>query len=152
MNATRSLLRLTLACAGLLALAARAQPYSMDWFKVSGGGGSSTGGVYDLTATIGQHDAGMSMAGGRYSLTGGFWSLLAVIQTPGVPNLTVGSSGNNVTVSWPDTGDYTLQQNGDLAVPGGWTASGYSITTANGTNSITIAFPTGNLFFRLRQP
>ncbi len=56
-----------------------------------------------------------------------------------------------MTVSWPDTGSYTLQQNANLA-GGSWTTSGYTITTSNGTNSITITPPTGNLFFRLKQP
>jgi hypothetical protein len=32
---------------------------------------------------------------------------------------------------------------------GAWTTSGYIITPANATNSITISPPTGNLFFRL---
>ena len=44
-------------------------------------------------------------------------------------------------VSWPNTGSYTLQQNNNLAVPAGWATSGYTITTANGTNSITITPP-----------
>lgn len=47
---------------------------------------------------------------------------------------------------------YTLQQNANLAALGGWTTSGYSISTANGTNSITITPPMGNLFFRLSNP
>jgi len=35
----------------------------------------------------------------------------------------------------------------------GWATSGYSvITNANGTNSITITPPMGNLFFRLANP
>jgi len=152
MKATKSLTRLCLACAGLFALATQAQQYSIDWFNVSGGGGTSTGGVYAVSGTIGQSDTGMAMSGGNYSLTGGFWSLIAVVQTPGLPNLTIMYSSNSVIVSWPNTGSYTLQQNSNLAVPGGWTTSGYTITTANSTNSITIMSPTGNLFFRLKQP
>jgi hypothetical protein len=31
--------------------------------------------------SIGQPDAGLAMTGGGYSLTGGFWSLIAVVQT-----------------------------------------------------------------------
>ena len=54
-------------------LPARGQSYSIDWNKVAGGGGVSTGGVYTVTGTIGQPDAG-AMTGGSYSLTGGFWS------------------------------------------------------------------------------
>jgi hypothetical protein len=92
------------------------------------------------------------MSGGNYSLTGGFWSLIAVVQTTGLPNLTITHSGNSVIISWPNTGSYTLQQNSNLAVPNGWTTSGYTISTANGTNSITITSPTGTMFFRLMQP
>jgi len=130
---------------------ASAQSYSIDWYKISGGGGSSTGGVYSVSGTIGQHDAGEQMTGGSYSLTGGFWALISVVQTPGLPNLTITHSGNSVIVSWPNTGSYTLQQNSNFATPAGWTTSGFSISTANGTNSITITPPTGNLFFRLKQ-
>lgn len=126
-----------------------AQSYSIDWYKVSGGGGTSTNGPYSVSGTIGQHDAGGPMTGGSYSLTGGFWSLIAVVQTLGLPNLIITHSGTSVTVSWPDTGSYTLQQSPSL--PGTWTTSGYTITTSNGTNSITINNPTGNLFFRLKQ-
>ncbi len=89
------------------------------------------------------------MSGGTYSLTGGFWSLISVVQTAGAPTLTIAQSGNSVIVSWPDTGSYTLQQNNNLATPAGWMTSGYTISTSNGTNSITITPPTGNLFFRL---
>jgi hypothetical protein len=133
-------------------LSAWAQQYSIDWYKVAGGGGTSTGGVYSVSGTIGQHDAGGPMTGGNFSLTGGFWALISVVQTPGLPNLIITHSGNTVTVSWPNTGSYTLQQNSNLATPAGWTASGYTISTANGTNSITITPPTGNLFFRLSNP
>src|SRR5271170_2038638 len=113
-----------------------AQSYSIDWYKVAGGGGTSTGGVYSLSGTIGQHDAGGPMTGGSYSLTGGFWALISVVQTPGTPNLTITLVGpDSVVVSWPDTGSYTLQQNSNLST-GSWTTSGYTISTANGTNSI----------------
>jgi hypothetical protein len=127
------------------------QTYSIDWYKVAGGGGTSTGGTYAVSGTIGQHDAGGPMMGGSYSLTGGFWALIFVVQTPGLPNLTITHSGNSVIISWPNAGSYTLQQNSNLATPAGWATSGYSINTANGTNSITITPPTGNLFFRLKQ-
>src|ERR1035437_2294046 len=33
------------------------QSYSIDWYKIAGGGGSSTGGVYAVSGTIGQPDA-----------------------------------------------------------------------------------------------
>ena len=75
------------------------QSYSIDWYKVSGGGGTSTGGTYQVSGTIGQPDAGGAMTGGSYSVTGGFWALYAV-QTPGAPLLTITYIVNQAIVSW----------------------------------------------------
>ena len=63
------------AFAGCLATAsiANAQPYDLSWFTIDGGGGTSTGGAFSLSGTIGQPDAGGPMVGGSFSLTGGFW-------------------------------------------------------------------------------
>jgi hypothetical protein len=58
--------------------------YSIDWSTIDGGGGTSTGGVYSVTGTIGQPDAG-KMSGGNFTLDGGFWGLVAAVQTPGAP-------------------------------------------------------------------
>ena len=135
----------------LLPAASFGQLYSIDWYKIAGGGGTSAGGTYQVSGTIGQPDAGGAMTGGNYSVTGGFWALISAVQTPGLPNLTITlASPDSVKVSWPDTGSYTLQQNANLTT-GTWTTSGYTITSANGTNSISIAPPLGNLFFRLQQ-
>jgi hypothetical protein len=46
--------------------------YSLDWWTVDGGGGTSAGGDYALSGTLGQPDAGAS-SGGMYILNGGFW-------------------------------------------------------------------------------
>ena len=135
----------------LTAVPATAQ-YSIDWHQVTGGGGTSTGGVYAVTGTIGQPDASSPMTNGQYSVTGGFWSLISVVQTAGMPALTITHSDNSVIVSWPDTGSYTLQQSANLALANGWATCGHPITTTNGTSSITVTAPTGNLFFRLSNP
>ena len=130
-----------------------AQSYSISWYKVAGGGGTSSGGTYSLTGTIGQPDASGAMTSGGYSLTGGFWGFISVVQTAGVPNLIiVGNGPNSVKVLWPDpaTNTYTLQQNANLATTN-WTTSGFTISNVGGTNSITLAPPVGNLFFRLKQ-
>jgi hypothetical protein len=135
-------------------LGVRAQSYNIAWYKVSGGGGTSTNGQYSVSGTIGQPDASGAMNAGGYSLTGGFWSLISVVQIAGAPTLTVTHSANSVTVSWPNTGNYTLQQNNNLAAATGWATSGFAVSTNSpaGTNSITITPPTGNLFFRLASP
>ena len=133
---------------------AQGQTYSIDWYKVAGGGGTSTNGQYSLSGTIGQQDASTAMTGGTYSLTGGFWSLIALLQTPGAPNLSIMRSGNSVIVSWLNTGSYILQQNSNLATAAAWATSGFPVTTNSpvGTKSITNTSPTGNLFFRLANP
>jgi hypothetical protein len=129
-----------------------AQQYSIDWYKIAGGGGTSTGATYQVTGTIGQPDAGGAMSGGSYSVTGGFWSLISVVQTLGSPTLTVAHSGGSVTVSWPSSAfGFVLQQNSDLKTAN-WTTSGYLISTNGAIESITISSTTGNLFFRLAHP
>jgi len=136
----------------LLSTACLAQQYSIDWYKIAGGGGTSTGATYQVTGTIGQPDAGGAMSGGNFSVTGGFWSLISVVQTIGSPTLTVSHSGNSVTISWPSASSgFTLQQNANLALANGWTTSGYTISDDGTNKSITINSPTGNLFFRLKQ-
>ena len=144
---------LALILALLLPAAAMAQSYNIDWYKIAGGGGTSTGGTYQVSGTIGQPDAGGPMSGGQYSVTGGFWSLINVVQMPGVPNLLIVPNGpNSVKLLWPDpaTNTYTLQQNGNLATAT-WVNSGYSFTNGFGTNFCTVTPPTGNLFFRLKK-
>ena len=129
-----------------------AQTYSVEWYKIAGGGGTSTGGVYSVSGTIGQHDAGGPLTGGSYSLTGGFWSLISVVQTAGAPTLTITHSGTSVKVSWPSpsTG-FVLQQNSNLATAN-WSTAGFTISDDGTNKSITVTSPTGNLFFRLSHP
>jgi hypothetical protein len=57
----------------MLAPAAHAQVLDVSWYTIDGGGGTSTGGPWSLSATIGQPDAGGPMTGGSFSLSGGFW-------------------------------------------------------------------------------
>ena len=135
----------------LIPALSHAQTYTIDWYRISGGGGASSNGQYAVTGTIGQHDAGGAMTGGGFSLTGGFWSLVSVVQSAGLPNLTITLAGASVIVSWPNTVACTLQQNNNIAAPSGWITSGYPITTNSATNWISITPPAGNLFFRLSQ-
>ncbi|MCX6925772.1 MAG: hypothetical protein NT154_21565 [Verrucomicrobia bacterium] len=88
--------------------------YSIDWSTVDGGGGTSTGGVYSVSGTIGQPDAGAT-SGGGYSLTGGFWGLYAT-PAPVPPLVGIQLAGNMVMVYWPSpsTG-FNPQVNTNLA-------------------------------------
>lgn len=128
-------------------LRAHAQSYSIEWHNISGGGGTSTNAQYAVTGTIGQPDAGATMAG-NYSLTGGFWSFISVVQTPGAPTLHINHSSNSVTVYWQDVPGWTLQTNSNLSASADW-ADDHAAALLNGTNSLTLTAPHGNLFFRL---
>ena len=137
----------------LIPALSQAQNYSIDWHKIAGGGGTSSNGNYSVSGTIGQPDASLQpMNGGNYSLTGGFWSLISVVQTPGAPTLYISHAGNTVTVYWQDVAGWNLIQSGDLTTPiASWPASG-GVTTSNGTNYLNVVNPSGNRFFRLKNP
>jgi len=47
--------------------------YDLTWNSIDSGGGTSSGGNYLLSGTIGQSDAGLA-TGGFYSLRSGFWA------------------------------------------------------------------------------
>ena len=130
---------------------ANAQSYSIDWHKIAAGGGASAGGTYEINGTIGQPDASGVLSGGTYSMTGGFWSLVSVVQTPGAPPLYISSTGNTVTVFWQNVSGCTLQERSSFAGSTGWTTCPWSAATLNGTNYVNITGPTGNSFFRLSR-
>ena len=139
-------------CLVLSAIPASAQSYSINWYKIAGGGGTSSGGSYTLSGTIGQPDASTTMTGGNYSLTGGFWAAISVVQTAGAPTLYISESGSTVTVYWQNVSGWVLQQNNSLANPAGWTQNDNWSPNANGTNSLKLTSPAGNSFFRLANP
>jgi hypothetical protein len=128
------------------------QTYSIDWFKVSGGGGTSSNSQYTVSGTIGQHDAGTTMTGGNYSLTGGFWALYAV-QTPGAPTLKIFlTTTNTAVVQWPSpsTG-FNLQVNTNLGSTT-WVAPLETVNDNTTNKFIIVNPPTDNRFYRLKEP
>ena len=130
-----------------------AQTYSVDWYKIAGGGGTSTNGAYSVSGTIGQLDAGVAMTGGNYSLIGGFWSLIAAVQTPGAPLLKITRSGASVIVSWPSpaTG-WKLQQNTSGLNTADWSDVTDTIQDDGTTKTLTVNPLAGNRFYRLVKP
>jgi hypothetical protein len=132
---------------------ARAQSYSIDWHTIDGGGGTSTGGVYSVSGTIGQLDASGAMTGGQYSLTGGFWSILAVVPSPGAPTLTISLNPqlSTITVSWPSaSAGWVLQVNTNSVSSANW--NDHPFPQDNGTiKYIIVSPPTGSRFYRLKK-
>jgi hypothetical protein len=146
------LLILTIICFGAGVVFGQSN-FNMDWFTIDGGGGTSTGGVSLVTGTIGQPDAGGLLAGGSFSLAGGFWSLVTVVQMPDSPLLTITlTATNSALVSWPSPSPgFTLQQNTSLNTTN-WVAAP-QIVTNNGTiNYIIVNQPSGARFYRLIYP
>lgn len=77
------------------------QSLDFSWFTVDGGGGVSTTGVYEISGTIGQPDAGGATAG-NLKLEGGFWSGVAAIQPPRItvqPQSQLVGGGSNAVFS-----------------------------------------------------
>jgi hypothetical protein len=131
--------------------ALRAQNYSIDWYKVADGGGTSTGGVFSISGTLGQPDAGLPMSGGIYSLSGGFWALFAV-QTPGAPLLRILLTATNTAlVSWPapSTG-FSLQQSASLSADN-WLTPTEEIKSNGPIQFIIVSPPAGQRFYRLKN-
>ena len=126
-------------------VSARAQ-YSIDWFTIDGGGGTSTGGVYSVSGTIGQPDAGPTMSGGSFTLDGGFWSI-GLVQTAGAPLLSISRAAPGFAIiSWtPTTPGFVLQETASLSPPN-WTNS-----LSGATNPITVPTTGSMMYFRLKQ-
>ena len=142
----KSLLLSALFSLGVISLA-RAQ-YAIDWSTIDGGGGTSTGGVYSVSGTIGQPDADAPMAGGQYSVTGGFWVLPTAVQSSDAPTLFIGPGAPGfATVSWtPATPDFVLQVSPTLTPPA-WTNA-----PSGATNPATVPALLPSRFYRLVKP
>jgi hypothetical protein len=122
--------------------------YSIDWFTVDGGGSTTSDGVYEITGTIGQPDAG-SVIAGNYVIEGGFWSDLEPV--PGAPDLTIERvSPSSVLVFWPAPSDgFVLQQNTNLTTTN-WVAVTNPPVVVNGEKQVTVSPLVGNRYYRLQ--
>lgn len=128
-----------------------AQNYAINWYTVGGGGGTSSGGMYSLTGTVGQPDAGV-LTGAEFELVGGFWSVLSSVPSPALPILTVYVTNDAVVVAWPSSSSSSivLQESTDIYAPN-WVPASQTIVSDGITKSVTINPPTGRLFFRLTE-
>jgi hypothetical protein len=129
-----------------------AQGYSLDWWSVDGGGGTSAGGSFILSGTVGQPDAGI-MTGGQYTLSGGFWGVIAGLPSPGAPDLIVTRSNATVVVSWqlPAEGWLLHYTTALTTGPGVWTEIPPPYKTNGSYLQFTEPLPAGNRFYRLHK-
>lgn len=141
----------------LLALApclASGQSFEIVQSTIDAGGGTSAGGEFSLTGTIGQPDTGNS-AGGNFGMAGGFWEYIITIQTPGAPQLSISRDvlSGGITVSWtlPDDGWVLDQSNSLGAAPAPWLLVP-QVSYQNTATHRFVVFPAPGAFgyFRLR--
>jgi hypothetical protein len=128
-----------------------AQNYSINWFTIDGGGGTSAGGGFTVSGTIGQPDAG-AMSGGNFSVSGGFWSL----DPQGWPVLSITHNNGIAHISWqrPAAG-WVLDQASSLITPpppNAWLPVQAAYQTNASEISVSVPTPPGTRFYRLRRP
>ena len=132
-----------------------AAQYAIDWHTMDGGGGASTGGVYSVSGTIGQPDAGGAMTNGSFALVGGFWAAPVAVQTPGAPQLTMERLANGlVRIYWPRPAEnFRLESTSTFAMPETntfWNLIPFPYQT-NATHIWILDSTSGSQFFRLRK-
>jgi len=128
--------------------------YALDWWTVDGGGTDTLSvGQFTLSGTIGQPDAG-TMTGGNYTLSGGFWGVIAAVQTPGAPWLSVMRSNNAVVVFWPWPAEgWVLEWTNALPpAPAPWPRVAPPYQTNGANLQVSEPLPVGNRFYRLHKP
>jgi hypothetical protein len=118
-----------------------AQRFSLDWFTIDGGGGTSVGASFALSGSIGQPDAG-TLRGGVFVLEGGFWS--GAVEDSATPTLHIQLSNDTIVISWdPNTPGFVLQQSDSLSPPA-WVDA-----PSGNTNPARLAFTGPPRFYRL---
>jgi hypothetical protein len=76
-------LLLTIAVAALLGAGPAAADLDVPLHTIDSGGGTSSSGSLVLSGTIGQADAGQTLAGGTFELRGGFWAGVLIAEVTG---------------------------------------------------------------------
>jgi hypothetical protein len=142
------------AALALTALHATAQSggnFTLTKSTIDGGGAlRSTGGSFSLSGTVGQPDAGV-LRGGRFTLEGGFWHGLTLVQLPEGPLLKIKLTGRRAVISWPlSVTGFVLEETTNVA-SGVWTpAQG---TAADTATEHTLTTPAAGVIkaFRLKK-
>jgi hypothetical protein len=133
----------------LFAPIAAAQNFSVDWFTVDGGGGTSAAGSFAVSGTVAQPDSG-SMSGGAYSVVGGFWSFAAAETLA----LAVSNSPTGVVVYWNrPANNWVLDESPILlsSPPHPWAQVAFPYETNATHIYVTVPAPAAHKFYRLRK-
>jgi len=103
----------------LAAASSRGPTYDIARSSIDGGGGLSSGGEFDLRGVIGQPEAGPTLTGGTFALTGG---VIAAPTMQACPADIIGDGVVNVTdllnllAAWGPNPGHAADINGDGSV------------------------------------
>jgi hypothetical protein len=139
---------------GFLPPAVYAQSFAIDWHQVAGGGGTSTGGIYSVSGTLGQPEVGTTLTGGNYTAAGGFWTI-TVVQAEGAPTLRIVQTNSQFQVTWGFvSAGWVLDRAAKLEGSSPrWTLVPPAQYQTNATGVFLPVTPSvGNAFYRLRKP
>ncbi len=136
-----------------LSWGATEETYSIGWHTIDGGGGTSVGGGYAVTGTVGQPDAG-AMSGDEYALQGGFWEWVEVAQAPHAPWLAIARLPTTaVNLTWPAASmGWRLQVNAEDVASPNWTDVTVGIEDIGPLRTLSVSPSTGQRFYRLHRP
>ena len=144
-----------IAFAATLALAVYAQSggsFAITSSTIDCGGGTSRGGSFALSGTIGQTDAAPPLVStnGRFQLEPGFWSGVTVQQTPGAPLLKIRLiAAGQAVISWPvSVSGFALEACADLG-SGAWTPVNYSVVDTATEHTVSVS-TAGHRCYRLK--
>lgn len=139
-------LAVTLAAAGLLA-----QSFAVHTISLTGGGGTSHGGGFGISGSVGELPA-LPLTGPTFSVSPGYWNVVAAPNSPEPPMLALElNPDGSVTLSWPATAaGFVLQQSTDL-IPGSWVSSPAPVSDDGVTRSVRISTLGNRLFLRLAR-
>jgi len=143
---------LTLLWVGALRpMAAGASSLVVDWCTVDAGGGTATGASFSVSSTVGQPDAG-TFTNSSHAIRGGFWGIVAVVQTPDAPTLEIGVSGNTILLMWPiDESGFSVEETSTLPQQASWSQIPPPYQTNATHNFYIVPLTTGNKYYRLNK-
>jgi hypothetical protein len=158
MNTTKTLLKgrvqtaitavsIVLASVSVSALAQSAGRFHIGWSTLDGGG-TSSGGSFAASGTLGHPDA-EQLSGASFSMLGGFLSGAVF----GGPRLRITRSGNSILLAWPNTSsNFVLQGTASLAGPvTAWGSISQPAVIVGNERQVTVPLGTGRTFFRLSK-
>jgi hypothetical protein len=88
---------------------------------------------------------------GSIGREGCFFTLTVPAVVPvNTVQLAIAKISGNIVVSWPNSGNYILEQSTNL-LKQSWITNSAPMVTTNGMNSVNITAPKGTMFFRLTQ-